>query len=58
VGANQPIHVALELDPLADPIAGRVRAEQGDYVASSGWLELISTLERLCTQDITTGESN
>jgi hypothetical protein len=51
VGADQPIRVSLELDPSADPIAGRVGAEQGADISFSGWLELISALERLCTAD-------
>jgi hypothetical protein len=47
VAQDKPIRVALELDSLEDPIAGRLSPEQGAQIAFSGWLELISALQSL-----------
>jgi len=39
--------VTLELEPEAEPIRGRLRDAQGESRPFTGWLELLSLLDRL-----------
>jgi hypothetical protein len=44
------LRVVLDLDPLSEPIRGRVVAERGrvaDARAFSGWIELSSLIEQM-----------
>jgi hypothetical protein len=45
--APERIHVALELDPGADPIAGVLRPPAGEPQPFTGWLELTQLLEAI-----------
>ena len=49
------LRLVLDLDPLAEPIRGRVlAARDGDARAFSGWIELSSVIEQLRAEiDIT-----
>ena len=40
-------HVSLDLEPDADPIAGTFTRGDGTIERFWGWLELMSTLERM-----------
>jgi hypothetical protein len=40
------VHMTLDLDPAAEPVAGWVAVAGGDREAFVGWLELASALER------------
>jgi hypothetical protein len=39
------VHIALELDPQAQPIAGRLLGADGTVREFVGWLELTQALE-------------
>ncbi len=40
------IQVIVELDPLREPISGRVADTTGERQAVSGWLDLMDVLDR------------
>jgi hypothetical protein len=40
------VPVQLELDPLSDPISGRMHAGNGETTAFAGWMQLLAALEK------------
>jgi hypothetical protein len=40
------VHIALDLDPRAEPIEGRMSVAGGPPEPFTGWMELASALER------------
>lgn len=43
---NERLRLTLDLDPGADPIAGRVEPQKGPGEPFAGYVELIAALER------------
>ena len=42
---SHSLHLRIDLDGDADPIAGRLRAEGSDWRPFSGWIALAAALE-------------
>lgn len=48
---DQPLHLSLELEPDPDTIHGAVRDREGTRHRFWGWLELMSAVERMRSND-------
>ncbi len=47
---QQPLRITLELEPGADPIAGRLYAHEAREHRFYGWLEFAAALEAACKE--------
>ncbi len=49
-GVEETLRITLELEPAADPIAGRLYAHERPEHSFFGWLEFAAALEAACKE--------
>ncbi len=50
LGVEETLRITLELEPAADPIAGRLYAHERPEHSFFGWLEFAAALEAACEE--------